>query len=73
MWLDGVRISNSELSKYSPADIGHYSSSRLTRTAKNYGNHVYQTNIYTVDWVNKHNEEIEANDAHWVMPNRQVH
>ncbi|MEL6557191.1 MAG: M56 family metallopeptidase [Bacteroidota bacterium] len=47
VWLDGKRIKNSELNNYSNTDFSHYGVSRLTRTAYNYGKHVYQLNLET--------------------------
>jgi hypothetical protein len=67
IWLDGKRIENSELNQYQPTNFSYYSTSRLTRTAKNYGKHVYQLNLYTTKYCN----ELNANETLYLMPNIQ--
>ncbi|MEM9722400.1 MAG: M56 family metallopeptidase [Bacteroidota bacterium] len=47
VWLDGQRIENAELNRYSPSDIHHYGVSKLMKNAANYGKHVFQLNLTT--------------------------
>ncbi|GHN01279.1 hypothetical protein WSM22_27680 [Cytophagales bacterium WSM2-2] len=47
VWIDDVRISNSELSKYSASDFGLASVSKLLKGATNYGKEVFQVNLMT--------------------------
>ncbi|MEM7372973.1 MAG: M56 family metallopeptidase [Bacteroidota bacterium] len=47
IWIDGVRVHNDELKKYTKEDIHSYFKSRLMRNAKNYGKHIFQLNLYT--------------------------
>ena len=61
VWLDGKRIRNSELKKYSADQIHHYWKSVLHRNAKNYGVHTFQLNMYT----NKYFEE-RLNNGTWI-------
>nr|MBX2841256.1 M56 family metallopeptidase [Flammeovirgaceae bacterium] len=60
VWLDGKRIKNSDLNNnYSNKDIYRFHISRLTKTAKNYGIHVYQLHLYT----NENYEERKKNGS----------
>ena len=47
VWIDGKRVQNNVLAKYSAADFDLSYKSRLMNNAKNYGKHVYQVNLYT--------------------------
>jgi len=47
VWLNGVRIANSDLTKYQPTDLAWFMQSRLEKNAKNYGKHYYQVNLMT--------------------------
>ena len=60
VWLNGKRIDNSELNKYQPSDFSHYFKSRLTRTAKNYGKHVYQLDISTHSYYEVQKADMDA-------------
>jgi bla regulator protein blaR1 len=57
VWIDGKRVKNEELSKYAPADFGHYFVSRLYKTALNYGKHEFQLNLMTVPAFDKWRKE----------------
>ncbi|MEM6345230.1 MAG: M56 family metallopeptidase [Bacteroidota bacterium] len=61
VWLDGKRISNTELANYQANDIAMYYVSRLTKTAKNYGKHTYQLGAYTMKGYEKLLKEWEDN------------
>lgn len=60
VWLNWVRIDNSELDKYTNKDIGYSISSRLAKNATNYGKHEFQLDILTVDFIKAQNEEAAA-------------
>ena len=47
VWLDGKRISNAQLSKYSPTDFALFWESKLAKNAVNYGKHYYQIDLFT--------------------------
>lgn len=47
IWIDEVRVENSEMEKYSAADFSCYFVSELKSNAKNYGQHRYQLNLTT--------------------------
>ncbi len=53
VWLDGRRISNSELTKYKSSDFGLYFLSKLEKNAVNYGNHFYQVSLMTQKYYEK--------------------
>ncbi|MBS1667844.1 MAG: M56 family metallopeptidase [Bacteroidetes bacterium] len=58
VWLDGKRISNAQLSKYSPTDFALFWESKLAKNALNYGKHYYQIDLctssyYQQEYVNK--------------------
>ncbi|WP_116124468.1 M56 family metallopeptidase [Lewinella sp. IMCC34183] len=56
VWIDGQRVANDELQNYSPGDFAHYYQSRLEKNATNYGKHVFQIDVSTVDYFKKHNK-----------------
>lgn len=47
VWIDEVRVENSEMEKYSAADFSYHFVSELKSNAKNYGQHRYQLNLTT--------------------------
>jgi bla regulator protein BlaR1 len=47
VWIDGKRIENKNLANYSASDFSHWSSSRLSKTAVNYGKHYFQVDLMT--------------------------
>ncbi|MEX2591124.1 MAG: hypothetical protein WD426_00020 [Anditalea sp.] len=47
VWIDGKRVQNKALAKYSSSDFDLFYKSRLMKNAKNYGKHKYQVNLYT--------------------------
>jgi bla regulator protein blaR1 len=47
VWIDGRRIKNDDLKKYSNTDFTYYSTSKLEKNAINYGKHFYQIDIMT--------------------------
>ena len=53
VWIDGKRITNSDLSKYKPTDFVLYYNSKLSKNAYNYGRHYYQIDLYSEDYYNK--------------------
>ena len=50
VWIDGTRISNTELNNYSRTDFSQVFVSRLEKNAINYGKHYYQVNLMTPDY-----------------------
>ena len=71
VWLDGKRIENSELNRYQPSDFSFYAASRLMQNAKNYGQHVYQLNLYSTAYYKKIKAEWDADETLYLMPNSQ--
>ncbi len=53
VWLDGRRISNSDLKKYIPSDIVYFSQSRLLKNAAHYGQYKFQVNLMTHAYFDK--------------------
>lgn len=53
VWLDGKRIFNSSLSKYSASDISYYNISKLEKNAINYGKHYNQVDLMTENYYKK--------------------
>lgn len=49
VWIDGKRVENSRLKNYKADNFGNYAVSRLARNAKNYGKHVYQLDLMTLE------------------------
>ena len=58
IWLDGKRMDNDNLSDYKPSDFGTFIVSELEKNAKNYGNHLYQVNLYSQGAYKKQSLEI---------------
>ena len=50
VWLDSKRIDNNALKNYCPKDFSLYNVSKLTKTAINYGKHVYQVSLYSNEY-----------------------
>ncbi|WP_439481036.1 M56 family metallopeptidase [Cyclobacterium plantarum] len=50
VWIDGKRISNTELNNYSPSDFDQMFVSKLEKNAVNYGKHFYQVNLMTTEY-----------------------
>jgi hypothetical protein len=69
VWLDGVRIENSELNRYQPTDFSNYFVSRLARNAKNYGKHVFQLDLYSTAQNNKIKAKWDADETLYLMTN----
>lgn len=53
MWLDGYRYKNELLANRKPGEFAHYSLSRITRTAKDYGKYKYHLMLMTEEYFNK--------------------
>ena len=53
VWLDGKRITNSELGKYTPSDFDLYYVSKLEKNAVNYGKHYYEVCLYSPAYYKK--------------------
>ncbi len=47
VWIDGKRIENAKLDSYQIQDFSHWSSSRLSKIALNYGKHYFQVDLMT--------------------------
>lgn len=50
IWIDGVRVKNSEIGNYEAKDFHHLYKSGLARNAAHYGRYTYQLNLYTQKW-----------------------
>ena len=72
VWMDEKRIDNSELNKYQASDFSNYGRSRLTRTAKNYGKHVYQLHIMTNSYYQEQKAKIDADKTLYLWPNNAI-
>lgn len=53
VWLDGKRISNSELAKYKATDIAHVFKSRLMKNAAHYGRYKFHLDLMTHAYFDK--------------------
>jgi hypothetical protein len=47
VWIGDRRVMNDELVNFKPSDFSWFNVSRLTKTAKNYGKHIYQVSLMT--------------------------
>ena len=47
LWIDNIRVNNSELTKYQNTDFSQVMVSKLGKNTVNYGKHYYQVNLMT--------------------------
>lgn len=47
VWIDNKRVGNEVLNQFTHEDFSHYSVSKLSKNAMNYGKHYYQVNLMT--------------------------
>lgn len=57
VWIDRDRISNDELTNYSPDNFSYFRVHKLVKNAKNYGKHVYQVNLLTKEQLAKYRKQ----------------
>ena len=55
VWINDSRIENEALNNFTADSFSFFFISRLTKTAKNYGKHVYQLNLMTNDYFTNYN------------------
>jgi hypothetical protein len=60
VWIGNRRINNNELANYKPSDFSYVFVSRLMKTAKNYGKHVFQVDLMTNNEFEQKMKELEA-------------
>ena len=53
VWLDGIRIANSELAKYKTTNFIFFDNYKLSKNAYNYGKHYFQIDLYSEEYYNK--------------------
>lgn len=49
VWINGKKIDNAELKKYSAEDFGEFTISPLMKNAANYGKHIFQVALTKKD------------------------
>jgi len=69
VWIDGIKVNNSELNKYKNSDFSHMIESILLKNAKDYGKYVSQVNLMTNEGYRTYYEKAIAEKGNILVPN----
>jgi bla regulator protein blaR1 len=67
VWIDGQRVSNSDLSNYKNTDFANVFESILMKNATNYGKHVYQVDLMTNDYYQRYYDKQISDKGYTLM------
>ena len=67
VWIDEGRVANEALENYTHTDFARVFVSRLTRTAKNFGQHDYQVGLYTNEYVKNRNDYYASQEGYYLL------
>jgi murein DD-endopeptidase MepM/ murein hydrolase activator NlpD len=72
IWIDGKRVDNTEMVKYTRNDFAFFRGSTLTKGAKNYGKHKYQLNLSTNEVFEKEMNSRKTKQLEWEIEAKKL-